>query len=60
MDEFREAQQHLADQMLVTREVHWSPPPRNGFKLNFDAAIFEDLNESGFGAVIRSEGGGEK
>jgi len=38
----------------VDKEVHWSPPPRNGFKLNFDAAIFEELNALGFGAVIRN------
>ena len=54
LEEFREAQQHLAVRRQVDREVHWRPPPRNGFKLNFDAAIFEELNALGFGAVIHN------
>ena len=57
LEEFREAQQHLAIQTSIAREVQWSPPPKNGFKLNFNATIFEDLNASGFGAVIRNEEG---
>ena len=54
LEEFREAQQHLAIRRQVDKEVHWRPPPRNGFKLNFDAAIFEELNVSNFGVVIHN------
>ena len=57
LNEFREAQQHLTVQTSAVREVHWSPPPRNSFKLYFDASIFEDLNASGFSAVIRNKEG---
>ncbi|XP_050247367.1 uncharacterized protein LOC126694882 [Quercus robur] len=35
----------------------WHPPPASVFKLNFDAAIFSDLNSSGVGAMIRNEKG---
>lgn len=31
------------------------PPPASIFKLNFDAAIFSNLNSSGFGAMIQNE-----
>ena len=57
LKEFREAQQHLVTRRQVAKEVQWRPPPRNGFKLNFDVAIFDELNASGFGAVIRNEEG---
>ena len=57
LEEFREAQQHLAVPTSIARETQWSPLLENGFKLNFDAAIFEDLYASGFGAVIRKEEG---
>lgn len=33
----------------------WSPPPRCYFKLNFYAAVFNDINASGFGVVIRND-----
>ena len=35
----------------------WHPPPASVFKLNFDAAIFSDLNSSRVGAMIRNENG---
>ncbi|KAL0007918.1 hypothetical protein SO802_009420 [Lithocarpus litseifolius] len=35
----------------------WQPPPPSVYKLNFDAAIFSDLNCSGFGAIIRNQEG---
>ena len=35
----------------------WHPPPASVFKLNFDAAIFSDLNSSRVGAMIRNEKG---
>lgn len=57
LEEFREAQQHLAVQTSIARDAQWSPLPENGYKLNFDAAIFEDLNATGFGAVIHNEKG---
>ena len=37
--------------------ISWKPPPPSVYKLNFDAAIFSNLNYSGFGAIIRNEEG---
>ena len=54
LEEFREAQQHLVVPTSIARDTQWNPPSKNGFKLNFDAAIFEDCNALGFGAVIRN------
>ena len=54
LEEFREAQQHLAVPMSIAKVAQWNPPLENEFKLNFDAAIFEDCNASWFGAVIRN------
>ena len=45
----------LAVQSTATRGATWSPPPENCFQLNFDAAIFNDINASSFGAVICNE-----
>ena len=35
----------------------WKPPPATAYKLNFDAAIFADLDRIGVGAIIRNEQG---
>ncbi|XP_075663123.1 uncharacterized protein LOC142632637 [Castanea sativa] len=37
--------------------VIWKPPPSSVYKLNFDAAIFSDLDRTGVGAIIRDEHG---
>ena len=42
----------LAFQSIVARGATWSPPSENCFQLNFDAAIFNDINASIFGAII--------
>ena len=54
--EFREAQSSLAVPLIHPRSLqNWKPPVGQLFKLNFDAAIFE--NGSGVGAVIRNAAG---
>ena len=55
LEEFMEAQQRLAVHSTVMRSATWTAPPENCFKLNFNAAIFKDINASGFGVVIRNE-----
>ncbi|XP_075633545.1 uncharacterized protein LOC142606011 [Castanea sativa] len=57
LEEFKEAQQHLVVHSTVMRSATWTAPLENCFKLNFDAAIFKDINASGFGVVIRNEMG---
>ena len=41
----------------VERGPRWVPPPGNCFKQNFDAAIFQELQASEFGAIIRKDSG---
>ena len=57
LDEFRASQEQLAIPNLIERGPRWVPPPGNCFKLNFDAAIFQELQASGFGAIIRNANG---
>ena len=45
----------MAVQSTTTRGTTWSPPPENCFKLNFDVAIFNDINAFDFGIVICNE-----
>ena len=37
--------------------TRWIPLPQAVYKLNYDAAVFEDFASSGFGAVIRNSTG---
>ena len=54
--EFREAQSSLAVPLIRPSSLqNWKPPTGQLFKLNFDAAIFE--NGSGVGAVICNPAG---
>ena len=57
LKEFREAQVQLVTSTSVSRVSKWGPPAANGFKLNFNVAIFQDIHASGFGADIRNESG---
>ena len=34
--------------------TRWTPPPQAVYKLNYNAAMFEDSTSTGFGAVIRN------
>ena len=58
MEEFKQAQVQLSLPSPTTRnQQRWSPPIRSLFKLNFDAAVFNDINASGVGVVIRNDRG---
>ena len=57
LDEFKQSQAQLAVSTVNARSSNWSPPSRSNFKLNFDAAIFQDYKATGFGAVIRNNEG---
>ena len=37
--------------------VTWQPPSPSVYKLNFDAAIFSELDRTGVGAIIQNEQG---
>lgn len=57
LNEFQQVQEQLTLPTTQPRVNVWKPPPSSIFKLNFDAAIFADLNCSGFGAIICNERG---
>ena len=58
LTEYRQAQMQLTvirtDQQC---NETWKPSPTTTYKLNFDAAIFVDLDKTGVGAIIRNEQG---
>jgi len=57
LEEYKNAQENLATSNAVPSRIIWQTPPLDEYKLNFDAAIFSDLQCSGFGAIIRNTNG---
>ena len=56
VEEYRQAQIHLSIPTATLSSSHtWNPPPCRLFKLNFDAAVFNDIKASGIGDVIRND-----
>ena len=57
LEEYRQTQmQMLIPNPTASVEVR-CPPPSSWFKLNFDAALFSDLDEIGMRAIVRNEKG---
>ena len=54
LEEYKKAQENLVISSAVPGSNYWKPPPQDVYKLNFDAAVFSDLNCSGVGAIIRN------
>ena len=55
LNEFQQSQDQLDIPVQTDAGVStWKPPPDPVFKLNFDAAIFSDLNMSRVGVIIRN------
>ena len=48
-------QTHMFIPTSNARSSTWSPPPQRCFKLNFDVAIFHDINASGLRTLIRND-----
>ena len=57
LEEYRMAQEQLTLPSTTQPKNTWQPPPPSVYKLNFDAAIFAELQCSGLGAIIRNSDG---
>ena len=65
LEEFQQSQVSLQADAVVgaTRQVlqndgtHWIAPPQAVYKLNYDAAVFEDSASFGLSAMIRNSTG---
>ncbi|XP_050255093.1 uncharacterized protein LOC126700980 [Quercus robur] len=52
---FQQSQQSLIQPSATSRpqpRAHWSPPPSNCLKLNFDGAVFREFGKVGLGVVV--------
>ena len=47
----------MAVSTVNARSSNWTPPSGSNYKLNFDAAIFQEGMATGFGAVIQNNEG---
>ena len=57
LEEFQKTQVQLSISTPTSLRTCWQPPPASVFKVNFDAAIFAELNCLGFGAIIQNDKG---
>lgn len=57
LEDFHQAQEQLIIPMRHTGVHIWQPPLKSIFKLNFDATIFSEMNNSSAGAIICNERG---
>ena len=57
---FQQSQQSLSQPSAASRPqpcAHWSPPPSNCLKLNFDGVVFLELGKVGLGVVVHDSQG---
>ncbi|KAL0010800.1 hypothetical protein SO802_005908 [Lithocarpus litseifolius] len=53
LEDYRQAQEQLvAEPVMQNNREAWKPPPESAFKLNFDAAVFSEVNRSDVRAII--------
>ena len=57
LEEYKGAQDQLAIPTILGSVQTWTPPLGLVYELNFDAAIFANINASGFGAIICNDKG---
>nr|XP_023915730.1 uncharacterized protein LOC112027287 [Quercus suber] len=48
------ALQRCSSSVRCATPVHWSPPVREWWKVNFDGAMFGEFEEAGLGVVVRN------
>ena len=57
-DEYKKAQAKIVISNATPRcRSYWQPPTQDVYKLNFDAAVFSDINCFGVGAIVRNHVG---
>ncbi|XP_075645801.1 uncharacterized protein LOC142616956 [Castanea sativa] len=55
LQEYKHAQEQLdAEPVMQNSREAWEPPPESAVKLNFDAAVFSEVNRTGVGAIIHN------
>ena len=55
LDKYKNAQAQMSLPNAATQSrQRWQPPPSSMYKLNFDAAVFNGIQCSGFRAIIRN------
>ena len=55
LDKYKKAQARMVISNAIIRcHSYWQPPAQDVYKLNFDAAIFSDMNCSGVGTIVRN------
>ena len=57
LQEFLQAQTEEPAPPRAPVVQQWRPPDSHCFKVNFDAAVFRDLNKAGLGVIVRDCGG---
>ncbi|XP_075670120.1 uncharacterized protein LOC142639868 [Castanea sativa] len=57
LEDYKKAQTNLVISSAAPDNNCWKLPPQDVYKLNFDAAVFSNLNCSGVGAIIRNFAG---
>ena len=54
--EFRSAQPRKVSAPVRPR-IRWTPPPEDFYKINFDAAVFQEDNRAGIGMIVCDSNG---
>ena len=57
VDEFWEVNPQVQSALVRRSLVHWSPPPHDHYKVNFDATFFAETRLAGVGVVVRDYDG---
>ncbi|KAL0011508.1 hypothetical protein SO802_006616 [Lithocarpus litseifolius] len=57
LQEYISAQDSSITMPINSLHVQWEPPPWPFFKVNYDGALFQEIQQAGIGVMIRDSGG---